>query len=229
MPQKAGIILFCNYKGMKRFLIINESKWVKDIADETKWDNQFQHVKTGSMAEAYDYFKSVRPSVQALAPEKQIHFAHITDDKKGTYETKWMFPHDEPVYGFPKGGCEAAENRYECAKREFKEETLSVLTELPIDSFTVNEGGNYEFFVVEVTCERMQEIVDNFNKNKTNNFGDGAEPNELHLFTKQHLRNPERLRLTNFISKKAMEILFQRMRGGKTRSRRRRRNRSNKN
>ena len=217
---------------MKRFLLINESKWVKDIADVKKWDEQFQIVKTGSMAEAYDYFKSVRPNVQALAPEKKIHFAHITDDKKGTYETKWLFPHEEPVYGFPKGGCEAGENTYECAKREFKEETLSVLTELPIDSFTVNERqGNYEFFVVEVTCERMQEIVDNFNKNKINNFGDGAEPNELLLFTKQHLRNPERLRLTNFISKKAIEILLQRMRGGKTRRSRRsrRRNRSNKN
>lgn len=223
MPQKAGIILFCNYKGMKRFLLINESKWVTDIADKTKWDKQFQIVKAASSAEAYDYFKSVRPNVQALASDKQIHFAHITDDKKGTYETKWMFPHDEPVYGFPKGGCEAGENLYECAKREFKEETLSVLTEPPIDSFSVNEGGKYEFFVVEVDCERMQQIIDNFNKNKADNFGDGAEPNELLLFTKQHLRNPERLRLTNFVSKKAMDILFQRMGGGKTRRRSRRR------
>jgi len=218
---------------MKRFLLINESKWVRDIADVKKWDEQFQEKKAETMAEAYNYFKSVRPNVQALAPEKQIHFAHITDDKKGTYQTKWMFPHDEPVYGFPKGGCDAGEDRYECAKREFKEETLSVLTELPIDSFTVNERqGNYEFFVVEVTCDRMQKIIDVFNENKTNNFGDGVEPNELHLFTKQHLRNPERLRLTNFISKKAIEILLQRMRGGKTRQRSkrsRRRNRSNKN
>jgi 8-oxo-dGTP pyrophosphatase MutT (NUDIX family) len=220
---------------MKRFLLINESKWVTDIADVKKRDMQFEIVQASSMAEAYDYFKSVRPNVQALASDKQIHFAHITDDKKGTYETKWMFPHAEPVYGFPKGGCELAEDRYECAKREFKEETLSVITELPIDSFTVYEGGNYEFFVVEVTCERMQEIVDNFNKNKENNFGDGVEPNELLVFTKQHLRNPERLRSLNFISKKAMEILFQRMRGGKTRQRSsssrrsRRRNRSNKN
>jgi 8-oxo-dGTP pyrophosphatase MutT (NUDIX family) len=134
-----------------------------------------------------------------------------------------LFPHDEPVYGFPKGGCDAGENIYECAKREFKEETLSVLTETPIDSFTVNQGGIYEFFIVEVTCERMKEIVDNFTKNIENNLGDGAEPNELHLFTKQHLINPERLRLINSVTKKALAILFGRMGGGKTRRRRSRR------
>lgn len=208
---------------MKRYLLVNESKWVKDIADEDKWKKEFQIVKAGSMAEANAYFKSVAPNVQELVPDKQIHFAHITEEN-GTYETKWMFPHEEPVLGFPKGGCAAAETTYECALREFKEETLWKLQETPIDSLTFNIGkATYEFFVVEVNCDVMENIVERFNENKANNNGDGAEPNELLLFTRSQLINPARQRQTNMSTRRAMELLFSLRRGGRRTRRRARR------
>jgi len=222
MPdQKAGIILFCTYNGQTRYLLENESKWVKDLVKKEDWKHEFQTVTAKTMKEAIQYFKSIRPTIQSLLPYLPIHHAHITNE--GTvYKTKWMVPHPTPKFGFPKGGCGTKEDLYSCAKREFEEETLTRLNANSLDSISfVQDDTEYEFFIVEIEHDSMNDILERFNKNKVSNDGDGVEPNELALFTREQLEIAADNRDTNWITRKVITILLKRRRGGGTRRRRR--------
>jgi hypothetical protein len=218
MPdQKAGIILFCTYNGQTRYLLENESKWVKDLVRKEDWKPEFQTVTAKTMKEAIQYFKSIRPTIQSLLPDLPIHHAHITNEGP-VYKTKWMVPHPTPKFGFPKGGCSYKEDLYSCAKREFEEETLTKLNADPIDSISfAHDDTEFEFFIVEIEYDSMNDILERFYRNKAFNGGDGVEPNELALFTRRQLEIAADNGDTNWITKKMITILLKRRRGGGTR------------
>jgi hypothetical protein len=67
----------------------------------------------------------------------------------------------------------------------------------------------------------MNEILERFNKNKVFNDGDGVEPNELALFTREQLEIAAENRDTNWITRRVINSLLKRRRGGGTRRRRR--------
>lgn len=219
--QKAGIILFCSYNGQTRYLLENESKWVKDLVKKDDWKYEYQTVTAKTVKDAIQYFKSIRPTIQSLLPEKPIHHAHITNEGS-VYKTKWMVPHPTPKFGFPKGGCGSKEDLYTCAKREFEEETLTRLNATPLDSISfVHDDTEFEFFIVEIEYDSMEVILERFYKNKMANEGDGVEPNELALFTRHQLEIAANNGDTNLITRKVIKLLLKRRRGGTRRRRRR--------
>lgn len=217
MPQRAGVILFCaDTHGKKKYLLGNESRWVKDIVPKGQWKRSFDHVSDEDcphgMADAVKYFKSQRDTIHRLVPTSPFHFSQI-EHADGVYKTKWMAPHPKIKYGFPKGGCEPSDkDEWACARREFQEETLSKLRGFTRDTMTFVYKGEQDIkmFIVEVEWDIMDDILDKFNDNKEDNFGDGTEFSDLKIFTRRQLERMASNKETNEVAAIAAKKLFER-------------------
>ena len=217
MRQRAGVILFCKDEhGNKKYLLGNESRWLKDLAEKSDWNAAFEQVSETKcpkgMPCAKHHFDQQRPIVQALFPDMPIHYAQI-DYKDDMYKTKWMAEHLKPKWGFPKGGCEPHDDSIlECARREFHEETLSKLPGTVLDSisFLYKRDNEIELFVCEVEYDIMDRIVDHFAKNKKENKGDGTEFSDLKVFSRAQLKRMASHGETNEVAAIAIKKLFER-------------------
>ena len=214
--QRAGIILFCvDAHGKKKYLLGNESKWIKDLIPKDKWNPAYEHVsesKCRNMAGALRYFKHQKATVQALLPDNPVHHAQI-EHKDDVYSTKWMIAHEKPKWGLPKGHCEDSDkNIFACARREFHEETLSKLSGTVLDSisFPYKREDEIEFFVCEVEYDIMDAILDKFAKNLADNHGDGTEFSDLATFSQRQVKRMVAHMETNEATAIAMSKLFQR-------------------
>ena len=217
MRQRAGVILFCTDEhGKKKYLLGNESHWLKDDVDKKDWDKAYEQVSDTrcpkGLSCAKRHFEDQREAVQALFPDKPIHRAQI-EYADGLYKTKWMTPHLKPKWGFPKGGCESHDaSILDCARREFYEETLSRLPGTMLDSISFLYKGNneIELFVCEVEYDIMERIVEKFSNNRNSNDGDGTEFCDLGVFSRWQLKRMASHGETNEVAAIAIKKLFER-------------------